>query len=161
MKSLKFTLAFVTAIVLTSVAHADDARTSLTTTSLELRGSVAVNCTIGITPTAKATNLDIVNGEKDTLVGVATESCNSGNGYTVQVSSSNQGSLINKANGATPTTYQASYDDGAGSIASKIVAGRDKAQFGRQGKLLVSFSGNNQAIAGTYSDVINLVVAAK
>jgi hypothetical protein len=161
MKSLKFTLAFVTAIVLTSVAHADDARTSLTTTSLELRGSVAVNCTIGITPTAKATNLDIVNGEKDTLVGVATESCNSGNGYTVQVSSNNQGSLINKANGATPTTYQASYDDGAGSIASKIVAGRDKAQFGRQGKLLVSFSGNNQAIAGTYSDVINLVVAAK
>jgi hypothetical protein len=161
MKSLKFTLAFVTAIVLTSVAHADDARISLTTTSLELRGSVAVNCTIGITPTAKATSLDIVNGEKDTLVGVATESCNSGNGYTVQVSSNNQGSLINKANGATPTTYQASYDDGAGSIASKIVAGRDKAQFGRQGKLLVSFSGNNQAIAGTYSDVINLVVAAK
>ena len=162
MKSLKFTLAFVTAIVFTSVAHADDdARASSTSTSLELRGSVAVNCTIGITPTAKATNLDIVNGEKDTLVGVATESCNSGNGYTVQLTSSNQGSLINKATGATPTTYQASYDDGAGSIASKIVAGRDKAQFGRQGKLLVSFSGNSQAIAGTYSDVINLVIAAK
>lgn len=120
-----------------------------------------MNCTISITPTAKATSLDIVGGEKNTLVGTTTESCNSGNGYTVEVTSNNQGSLVNKANGAVPTAYQAIYDDGAGQIGSKIVANRDKAQFGRQGKLLVSFSGNSQAIAGTYSDIVNLVIAAK
>jgi hypothetical protein len=45
---------------------------------LELRGSVAVNCTIDVKPTAKATSLDILKGEKEALVGVITESCNSG-----------------------------------------------------------------------------------
>ena len=162
MKSFKSTLTLVAAAVamFASAAHAADDRGSASA-SLELRGSVAVNCTISITPTAKATNLDILGGEKDTLVGTATETCNAGNGYTVEVTSGNQGNLINKANGAVPTTYQARYDDADGQIADKIVANRDKAQFGREGKLLVSFSGNSQAIAGTYSDIVNLVIAAK
>ena len=172
MKSFKSTLALVAVALFASSAHAVNEdnngnhygqykQDGQTATGMELRGSVAVNCTISITPTAKATSLDIVGGEKDALVGTATESCNAGNGYTVQVTSTNQGSLINKANGAVPTAYQAVYDDGAGQIASKIVANRTKAQFGRQGKLFVSFSGNSQAIAGTYSDVVNLVIAAK
>mgnify|MGYP000104775816 CR=1 FL=1 len=167
MKSFKSALAVVAIALCASAAHADNGlhlgqlKQDGTSTSLELMGSVAVNCTISITPTAKATSLDIVGGEKNTLVGTTTESCNSGNGYTVEVTSNNQGSLVNKANGAVPTAYQAIYDDGAGQIGSKIVANRDKAQFGRQGKLLVSFSGNSQAIAGTYSDIVNLVIAAK
>ncbi|MEN9586490.1 MAG: hypothetical protein RIT15_65 [Pseudomonadota bacterium] len=172
MKSFKSALAVVAIALCASAAHADSddnngnhfgqyKQDGQNATSMELRGSVAVNCTIGITATAKATSLDILNGEKNTLVGTTTESCNSGNGYTIEVSSTNQGSLVNKANGAVPTAYQAIYDDGAGQIGSKIVANRDKAQFGRQGKLLVSFSGNSQAIAGTYSDIVNLVIAAK
>jgi hypothetical protein len=172
MKSFKFTLALVAVALFAASAHAQNVNNNgnqyglykqdgQVATSMELRGSVAVNCTISITPTAKATNLDILGGEKDTLVGVATESCNAGNGYTVLVTSGNQGNLVNKANGAVPTTYQARYDDADGQISGKIVANRDKAQFGRQGKLLVSFSGNSQAIAGTYSDIVNLVIAAK
>jgi hypothetical protein len=168
MKSFKSALAVVAIALCASAAHADNGlhlgqykQDGQDATSLELMGSVAVNCTISITPTAKATSLDIVGGEKNTLVGTTTESCNSGNGYTIEVTSNNQGSLVNKANGAVPTAYQAIYDDGAGQIGSKIVANRDKAQFGRQGKLLVSFSGNSQAIAGTYTDIVNLVIAAK
>jgi hypothetical protein len=159
MKSLKSALCLVVSAIgiFASATHA----VAQNAASLEIRGSVAVNCTISIIPTAKATNLDILGGEKDTLVGTATETCNSGNGYTVQVTSGNQGSLINKANGAVPSTYQARYDDGTGQIAEKIVANRDKAQFGRQGRLMVSFAGNSQAIAGVYSDTINLVIAAK
>jgi hypothetical protein len=42
-----------------------------------------------------------------------------------------------------------------------MVAERNEAFFNRQGKLTVSFDSNPQAIAGTYTDVINLVIAAK
>lgn len=128
---------------------------------LELRGSVAVNCTIAVKPTAKATSLDILGGERSTLVGVVTESCNSGNGYTVQVNTNNNGQLLSSAAGAKATVYTAAYDDATGDIAKELVAGRDKAFFGRQGNLTVSFAGDSQAIAGVYSDVVNLVIKAK
>ncbi|MES2942115.1 MAG: hypothetical protein V4772_04505 [Pseudomonadota bacterium] len=128
---------------------------------LELRGSVAVNCTIAVKPTAKATSLDILGGEKSTLVGVVTESCNSGNGYTVQVSSDNAGQLLSKSAGAKPTIYTAAYDDASGDIAKELVAGRDTAFFNREGNLTVSFAGDAQAIAGVYSDIVNVVIKAK
>lgn len=148
--------AFVLALFATAFgAHAADSA------KLELRGTVGANCTIAVVPTAKATSLDILNGEKSTLVGVVTESCNVGTGYTVSLNSSNTGKLLSTATGAKATAYEAKYDDAVGSIDKELVASRDKAFFGRQGNLTVSFSGDQQAIAGVYSDVINLVIAAK
>lgn len=158
MKSLK---SLKTAIALAAIAAAFGAHAATDTAQLEIRGSVAVNCTIAVTPTAKATTLDILGGESDTLVGVVTENCNNGNGYTVSLTSNNAGQLLSKATGAKPYSYAARYDDGVGDIAKQIVAGRDKAFFGRSGNLSVSFSGDKQAIAGVYSDVINLVIAGK
>jgi hypothetical protein len=128
---------------------------------LELRGSVAVNCTIAVKPTAKATSLDILGGENNTLVGVVTESCNSGNGYTVSVNSDNAGQLLSKSAGAKPTVYTAAYDDASGDIAKELLASRDTAFFNRQGNLTVSFAGDAQAIAGVYSDIVNVVIKAK
>jgi hypothetical protein len=126
-------LAVIAASFGASAADQDSAK-------LELRGSVAVNCTIAVKPTAKATSLDILGGEKSTLVGVVTESCNSG---------------------AKPTLYTAAYDDALGDIAKELVAGRDTAFFNRQGNLTVSFAGDAQAIAGVYSDIVNVVIKAK
>ncbi len=155
--------AFKSAIALAVVAASFGAHAAVSSESakLELRGSVAVNCTIDVKPTAKATSLDIINGEKETLVGVVTESCNSGNGYTVHLTSDNAGKLLSAATGAKPTAYEARYDDGQGAISKEIVAGREQAFFGRQGNLTVSFAGDQQAIAGVYSDIVNLVVKAK
>jgi hypothetical protein len=150
-----------TTIALAALSAAFAASANTDSAKLELRGTVGVNCTIDVKPTAKATSLDILNGEKAALVGVVTESCNSGTGYTVQVTSNNRGSLISNAAGAKPTVYEAQYDDGQGAISKEIVATRDQAFFGRQGNLTVSFAGDSQAIAGVYSDVINLVVKAK
>lgn len=147
-------LAVIAASFGASAADQDSAK-------LELRGSVAVNCTIAVKPTAKATSLDILGGEKSTLVGVVTESCNSGNGYTVQVSSDNAGQLLSTSAGAKPTLYTAAYDDALGDIAKELVAGRDTAFFNRQGNLTVSFAGDAQAIAGVYSDIVNVVIKAK
>lgn len=79
----------------------------------------------------------------------------------MQVTSDNAGQLLSKSNGAKPTAYEARYDDGEGAIAKEIVAQRDKAFFGRQGNLTVSFAGDEQAIAGVYADVVNLVIKAK
>lgn len=155
MKSLK------SAIALAIIASAFSAQAATDTAQLELRGSVGVNCTIAVTPTAKATSLDILGGEKEALVGVVTENCNSGTGYTVSLTSGNAGQLLSKSAGAKPTNYEARYDDGVGEIAKEIVAARDKAHFGREGKLTVSFAGDKQAIAGVYSDIVNLVIAAK
>ena len=156
MNAIKSSIALAIFAVASFGAHA-----ATESAKLELRGSVAVNCTIDVKPTAKATSLDILKGEKEALVGVITESCNSGNGYTVQVTSDNAGQLLSKSNGAKPTAYEARYDDGEGAIAKEIVAQRDKAFFGRQGNLTVSFAGDEQAIAGVYADVVNLVIKAK
>lgn len=153
--------AFKTAIVFAAITAAFGANAASESAQIELRGSVAVNCTIDVKPTAKATSLDIINGEQQTLVGTVTENCNSGTGYTVHLSSSNEGQLLSKSAGAKPTVYEAAYDDGQGAIAKEIVASRASAFFGREGKLTVSFAGDKQAIAGVYSDIVNLVIKAK
>lgn len=150
-----------TLIALSLFAAAFGAYADQDSAKLELRGSVAVSCTIAVKPTAKATSLDILGGEKDTLVGVVTENCNSGNGYTVQVSTDNFGQLRSTAPGAKITPYTAAYDDATGDISKALVAGRDTAFFNRQGNLTVSFAGDSQAIAGVYADVVNLVIKAK
>lgn len=156
MKSIK-TLIALAAVAAAFGAHAADTASA----KLELRGTVAMNCTIDVKPTAKATSLDILGGEQDALVGVVTESCNSGNGYTVSINSDNAGQLLSKSTGAKPTVYAAKYDDASGEIAKEMLATRDQAFFGRQGNLTVSFAGDSQAIAGVYSDIVNLVIKAK
>jgi hypothetical protein len=153
---------FVTSsILLAALAASSIAHAAGETAQVQVSGAVAVNCTLAVTPTAKASSLSILAGESAAVVGTVTENCNSGTGYTVTLTSANAGSLLSTAAGAVPTTYQATYDDGAGAIASQIVATRNNAQFGRQGDLKVSFAGNSQAVAGQYNDTLNLIIAAK
>lgn len=128
----------------------------------ELRGLVPVNCTININPSTKANDLNIVNGENNTVVGTLTENCNAGNGYVVKIASLNKGKLINPANTALSAAYQVQYDTAEGSIANNLTANRNQAQFSRQGKLAISFTGQNQQMAaGTYTDTLNIIISAK
>ena len=157
MKSFKsaLTLVAVAAALFAGAAQAAD------TASLDISGTVAVSCNISVRPTAKATSLDILNGETAAVVGTVTETCNSGTGYQVSLSSSNRGQLVSAATGSTPTSYTATYDDARGTIDAGMSTTRSQAYFGRTGDLAVSFGGNGQAIAGTYVDTINLVIAAR
>ena len=157
MKTTKIALAFAAS------AASFFAQGQSTTAQIDLRGSVALNCTIGVTPTAKATSLDIKGGEQGVSVGVVTEDCNSGTGYTVAIASQHGGQLRTVANDASAplANYSASYDDAVGSIVSGLTATRNGAFFGRTGDLRVSIPANAQAIAGNYSDSITLVIAAK
>lgn len=146
----------VIAFAATSASFAASAQSA--TAKLDLVGKVALNCTISVTPTAKAASLDLKTGESNTSVGVVTEDCNSGSGYTVAMTSQNGGKLVS---GDVNALYTASYDDATGSIASSLTATRSKAFFGRTGNLLINIPANAQAIAGNYSDNITLVIAAK
>lgn len=128
---------------------------------LELRGTVPLNCTVKINPSAKAANLDMLAGETSSVVGTLTENCNASNGYLVKIVSSNKGKLTNTANTAVGTDYKVQYDTANGSIANAVVATRDRAQFGRQGQLAVSFSGSAQPLAGSYSDILSVIISAK
>lgn len=155
MKSIAYSI-ISAALLASSVAHAAGE-----SAQVQLNGVVAVNCTLAVTPTAKATSLSIVGGENAAVVGTVTENCNSGAGYTVALTSANAGRLLSAVAGALPTPYQATYDDGTGSIATQIIATRNNAQFSRKGDLKVSFSGNSQAVAGQYNDTLSLIIAAK
>lgn len=148
-------------IVLAVLAAGGVAHAASATGQIQLSGAVSQVCTIAVTPTAKATNLDILTGETAAVVGTVTEDCNAGNGYTVSLTSANSGKLSSTATGSSPTTYTAAYDNGTGSIATKITADRNSHQFGRQGQVQVSFPGNSQAVAGSYTDTLNIVIAAK
>ena len=160
MKAFKLALPLALASLICANAFADPA-SSNSSTSMQLLGTVATACTISVTPTAKSTTLNITGGESSTLVGVVTENCNDGVGYTVTVTSSNLGQLVSTATGSTPTTYTATYDNATGAINKALTATRTQAYFAKQGNLAVTFAGNSQAIAGSYSDNLNIVIAAK
>ena len=157
MKTTKIALAFAAS------AASFFAQAQTSSAQIDLRGNVALNCTIGVTPTAKATSLDIKGGEQAVSVGVVTEDCNSGTGYTVAITSQHGGQLRSVADDASAplASYTASYDDASGSIASILTATRNGAFFGRTGDLRVTIPANAQAIAGNYSDSITLTIAGK
>lgn len=157
MKTTKMAIAFA-ASAASFFAHAQS-----TTAQIDLRGTVALNCTIAVAPTAKATSLDLMGGEQNVSIGVVTEDCNSGSGYTVAIASQHGGQLRSVADDASAplASYTASYDDAVGSIAAGLTATRNGAFFGRTGDLRINIPANPQAIAGDYSDSIILVIAAK
>ena len=149
-------LASLAAVAACALALADD-RGSAT---LELRASVPVNCTVNIAATNKAGSLDLRAGEKDALVGVVTENCNSRNGYTVTVNP-DQGPVLRSASGNASAAYSVRYDGAVGANSGQIVVNRDQPSFSRQGNLMVTIPGNRTALAGDYSANLSLVIAAK
>lgn len=132
------------------------------TAKLDLLGVVASNCTIAVSPTAKASSLDLKGGETDTVVGTVTENCSSTRGYSVSITSTNAGQLRTGSATEPLINYTARYDDATGSLATTgLDTKRNKASFNLQRSLLVSLPANPQAIAGNYSDSVTFVIAAK
>lgn len=158
------TIKTVFALAAAASGFSAHAQTQTTSAQLQLTGAIAQICTIAISPTAKASTLDIKNGESDAVVGTVTENCNGGAGYTVSIASQNNGQLRTVASdpNAPLANYSARYDDATGSLAaSGLSATRATANFDRQRNLLVTVTPNAQAIAGSYSDSITFMIAAK
>jgi spore coat protein U-like protein len=151
-------------LIAASVATAFAAQAaSIGSAKLELKGSVAMNCTIAVEPTAKANSLDIKDGEVGTTVGTVTEDCNSVTGYAVTITSANSGQLRTNPNDATAplAAYKVAYSDATGDISSELKTTRKEATFNSVNKLVVDIAANAQAIAGSYADTVTLQIAAK
>src|SRR5690242_902040 len=88
----------------------DDCDICQAATTIPLSGTVALNCTINVTSTASAANLNLTGGTTRVQVGDVIQNCNDKAGYTLAVTS---------ANCATPTPTGAKVHD---SVSGDFVA---------------------------------------
>lgn len=80
--------------------------------TLRIQGEVGLINELAITPTASATQLDLIQGG-GFHVATVRETSNNLDGYRIEISSANGGFLVHAANAATRTPYTLSYDSGA------------------------------------------------
>ncbi len=125
--------------------------------TIQLKGNVALSCTIAVQDLNQS--LALKAGETAKTVGSVTETCNSGSGYKITLASANAGKL---KSGNFTINYTVSYDNGsAGSLTSQMVIDRATAQFGKKSDLKVTVPASDQYIAGDYADTVTVTIAAK
>jgi spore coat protein U-like protein len=142
--------------VATAAAFAAPALAQNANGTIQLRGNVALSCTIAVTDLSQS--LSLKAGENQKTVGSVTETCNSGNGYKITLASTNAGKL---KSGNNEITYQVNYDNQGGGLTSQMVVDRANAQFNKKSDLKVTVPASDQYIAGDYSDTITVTIAAK
>ncbi|MCO4756063.1 MAG: fimbrial protein, partial [Bacteriovoracaceae bacterium] len=136
-----------------------------TTGDLLLQGVVDDVLSIEVTPTADATDLDIVAGESALLVATVEEKSNDLDGYTVKMSSTNGGKLVHGTDATKSTTYQISYDGAAPQAPATTdstvkVSGALAGLTTDTSNVNVSVDAYAQAPAGTYSDTVTFTIEA-
>lgn len=153
----------------------------LAAVTIPLSGTVAQNCTIDVTTTANASNLDLIDGVQHVQVGNVNQSCNKKAGYTLSLTS---------ANCATPTPAGAKvYDSvsgeflaysgefinpttgGSSSDVTGLLATVCSGQTARDvtnakvnnedSTVWVNYTGNATLAAGTYTDTLTVTLTTK
>jgi spore coat protein U-like protein len=127
-----------------------------TSGTIQLKGSVAKACTIGVED--MGTSLNLVNGENAKAVGRVVENCNSSAGYDITITSTNAGKL---KSGNDLVAYSLVYDNQVQTLNSAWTLNRNAAQFDKQVTVGVTVPANNRAVAGNYTDTITIQIAAK
>lgn len=147
-----------TALILPSVmaggsaAAANDGR-------VILRGAVDTDCALLVNDHGKS--VDIVNGVSNFTLGSVGESCNSGSGYTVTLSSANNGLMLNERGDAVGYSINW-HDSGLRDLTAPVVLTRTGARpFLTTRSFRVTVPATPQAIAGDYSDLITMTIAAR
>lgn len=133
--------------------------------ALLLRGHFPVACSISVEATQSATTLDLSQNAFDVPVASVTETCNSGSGYTVELSSRENGSLSGTHDAVS---YRLAYDragaDLSGSRAAPVVltdAAGPTGPAGTTRNVTISYSAAAALHGGSYEDVLTFTVAAK
>ena len=130
-----------------------------TTTTLQLSGVVSARCGLTVQATPAASMLNLSEGETGMVVGQVTESCNSPAGYSVVLTSQNNGELRATAAGATPLAYSIRYDTVSGPLTQALEAPRQPTGgVQRVADMAINIPANARAIPGTYSDIITLSI---
>lgn len=150
-------------------------------TTIPLSGTVALNCTINVTATSGASNLNLTAGTQRIQVGDVIQSCNDKTGYTLAVTS---------ANCATPTPAGAKvYDSVSGDFLAYSAEFVNPTTGGSQGDVTgllqsacanqtarnvtnakisnedssvwVNYTGSANLSAATYTDTLTVVLTTK
>ncbi len=146
-----------TAAAAIAVAFAAPAMAQNASGTIQLKGNVALSCTIAVQDLNQSLALKV--GETAKTVGSVTETCNSGSGYKITLASANAGKL---KSGNFTINYTVSYDNGtAGALTAAMVVDRATAQFGKKSDLKVTVPASDQYIAGDYADTVTVTIAAK
>lgn len=155
MKNTKRILA-LSALILSSVA------TAATTGSLILRGNVPDILSIEVTAEAIATTLDLSTTQADLKVATVQEKSNSETGYTVSISSANDGSLV-RSGGSESITYTMKYNGVAVDLSGVDTFNNAAAAAVTVNKdVTISYVGQDfdDLVAGDYEDTVTFSIAA-
>lgn len=126
--------------------------------TVELIGTVPVRCEVTIRNLDGA--LDLVAGETAKPVAEIVETCNEPAGYTIGFASGNAGDLVSQD--GIRVDYRIDYDTAANvDLAVDLTLDRGEARFDFARPLRVSVDPAGGRLAGTYSDIITVTVAAR
>ena len=124
--------------------------------TLVVRGTVETNCTVSIQD--MGVQLDLTKGVNNVVVGKVTETCNDPDGYSISFTSQGGGNL---KSGNAAVAYTASYDNvNHQDLGSEMRLTRKDAAFGEVNDLKVTVKGGSDRVAGAYSDIITVTIAA-
>ncbi len=126
--------------------------------TVELVGTVPVRCEVTIRNLDGT--LDLVAGETAKPVADIVETCNQPAGYTIGFTSGNAGDLVSQD--GIRVDYRIDYDTAANvDLAVDLAPDRAEARFDFVRPLRVSVDPAGGRLAGTYSDIITVTVAAR
>lgn len=133
---------------------------------LNLKASIATLYDIQMTALSASSNLDILKGNKGTLVARTVETCNARDGYDVLASSQNNGELRNGDSTVVKTNYSMRYSSGTYKTLSTVpqvvysISSLSKKTKKTQ-NINLNVTALPNAAAGTYSDLITFTIQAR
>lgn len=134
-----------------------------TTGTLILNGTVPQLLSIEVTPEPIASNLPLDTTQTETKVATINEVSNSNTGYSVAISSDNQGALVHETETSSAINYTLRYDGNTVDLASG-----DSYSFPSAGSVDankdvdISYTGvdHAQLIEGDYGDTVTFTISA-
>ncbi len=168
MKTSTFVAAFAALATLSFLVPASASQCGPSTrcsdkASLVISGSVPAICNIEMQAKAAATALNVLAGESSKSIANVVEQSNVPAGYTVSVSSLNNGKLKHNSVASELVSYQLSYDGGANfspSSAAAIVknSGPLSGFTTDNSDLKITFPAKPTAMVGVYSDTLSFTI---
>lgn len=133
---------------------------------LDLKATVPAIYDLQMTALNASTSLDILKGNKGTLVARTVETCNARDGYDVLASSQNNGELRNGDSTVVKTNYSMRYSSGTYKTLSTVpqvvysISSLSKKTKKTQ-NINLNVTALPNAAAGTYSDLITFTIQAR
>lgn len=153
------------------------------TGTITLTGTIAQQCSVVVTATTGALNLDLSSGSRRVEVGSGMQNCNKKAGYSIRVASANcatgtAGAKLAGAAGGESLRYSVEFNNPTtggsqptvtGLLASactgtSVITGRDVTNSkvsGELSRVFVNYTGDSALAADTYTDTLTITMVVK